>query len=62
MSSHAISVHIPEEPLIVDGDGTRLAQVFSNLLNNAAKFMDPSGHIEITASREGDRAVVVTRV
>jgi signal transduction histidine kinase len=46
------------EPLIVDGDPVRLAQVIGNLLNNATKYTDPGGRIEVAARRRGDWAVV----
>lgn len=42
---HALTVHLPPEPLWVEGDLIRLAQVVSNLLNNAAKYTDEGGHI-----------------
>ena len=50
---HALEVRMPSESLPVDGDSTRLAQVFSNLLNNAAKYTEPGGRIVLTASRGG---------
>ena len=44
--------------LVVDGDPARLAQVFANLLANAAKYTDPGGRVELAARREGDDLVV----
>jgi len=58
---HVISVTQPDEDILVEADLTRLAQVFSNLLNNSAKYMDPGGHIWLTATREGDEVVVSVR-
>jgi signal transduction histidine kinase/ActR/RegA family two-component response regulator len=55
---HTLAVTLPQEPVVVDADAIRLAQVFSNLLNNAAKYTDPGGSIAISARRERDRAVV----
>ena len=51
---------MPDHPVILDADSTRLAQVFSNLLNNAAKYTNPGGHIELTVtSHEHDVTVSV---
>ncbi|HZM33904.1 MAG TPA: ATP-binding protein [Burkholderiales bacterium] len=55
---HRLRVNLPAEPLVVDADATRLAQVFSNLLNNAANYTDAGGSIELAARREGGTAVV----
>ena len=56
---HELTVMLPKQPIIVDADLTRLAQVFSNLLNNSAKYMDRGGHIRLTAERQGSDVVVV---
>jgi signal transduction histidine kinase/CheY-like chemotaxis protein len=58
---HSLDVRLPRETLPVDGDTTRLAQVFSNLLNNAAKYTDPGGRIELTAYREAKEIVVTVK-
>jgi signal transduction histidine kinase/ActR/RegA family two-component response regulator len=46
------------EPLPLDADPLRLTQVFSNLLNNAAKYTDRGGRIGISCERQGSDAVV----
>lgn len=53
-------VSLPAEPILLEADATRLAQVVSNLLHNAAKFSERSGRIWLTAERE--RNVVVLRI
>jgi PAS domain S-box-containing protein len=55
---HELTVSLPEQPLMVDADMTRLAQVFMNLLNNAAKYSDRGGHIRLNADLDGSEAVV----
>jgi signal transduction histidine kinase/CheY-like chemotaxis protein len=55
---HEFSMTTPPEPLYVQADGTRLAQIFSNLITNAAKYTDPGGRIAIAIEREGDHALV----
>lgn len=47
---HALTVELPPEPIYLDADATRLAQVFSNLLNNAAKYTNQGGQILFQAS------------
>jgi signal transduction histidine kinase/ActR/RegA family two-component response regulator len=57
-AGHTFGVSLPEEPVLVHGDAVRLAQVFTNLLNNACKYTDPGGSIRLTARREGERAFI----
>jgi signal transduction histidine kinase len=58
---HVLELHLAPEPISVDADRTRLAQVFSNLLNNAAKYTPPGGRITVTVEREGREGVVRVR-
>ncbi len=55
---HHLEVDVPDETLELVADPTRLAQVVSNLLNNAAKYTTPGGHIALRARREGGQAVI----
>ncbi len=59
--SHALSVEVAREGLLVEADPVRLAQVFANLLTNAAKYTDPGGRIAVQARRDGGRVVVSVR-
>jgi PAS domain S-box-containing protein len=55
---HELIVTVPDRPLYVDADKTRLAQALCNLLTNAAKFSDRGGRIWLTAGQQGSDAVV----
>lgn len=52
---------LPPQPVWVDGDATRLAQVIGNLLQNAAKFTRTGGRVEVELGQEGQTAVVRVR-
>lgn len=58
---HELTISLPPQPLYLDADAIRLAQVFSNLLNNAAKYTKAGGHIWLTAGQEGSDAVISVR-
>lgn len=58
---HELTIRLPSEPVELDADPVRLAQVFLNLLNNAAKYTKRGGHIWLAADREGSDAVISVR-
>jgi signal transduction histidine kinase len=58
---HELTVEIRAQDLLVDGDPDRLAQVFSNLLLNAAKYTGAGGHITLTLDQENDEAIITVR-
>jgi PAS domain S-box-containing protein len=58
---HTLTVSVPTEPILLHADLTRLAQVFSNLLTNAAKYTDRGGSISLVAELDGIELVARVR-
>ncbi|MEO7578374.1 MAG: ATP-binding protein [Massilia sp.] len=55
---HTLSLSLPEPALALDADPTRVTQIISNLLNNAAKYTPEHGRIALSAARDGDSALI----
>ena len=60
-AGHELAVLLPDRQLVVDGDRTRLAQVFTNLLSNAVKYTERGGRIEIGVTLERGMVGVTIR-
>jgi signal transduction histidine kinase/DNA-binding response OmpR family regulator len=58
---HSLVVDVPDDRIMLDGDVTRLTQVISNLLNNAAKYTDVGGQITLSAQANDEEAIVRVR-
>ncbi|GAC1538864.1 MAG: hypothetical protein NVS2B9_05600 [Myxococcales bacterium] len=58
---HQLRVTVPREGLQLDADPIRMAQVIANLLNNAAKYTDPGGTLEVEGLREDGEVVLRVR-
>ena len=56
--AHVLAVELPDAPLWADADFTRLAQAFSNLLNNAAKYTARGGQITVSAAADASLAAI----
>jgi two-component system, sensor histidine kinase len=54
-----VRAELPTTPIVLNGDRTRLAQVVGNLLQNAAKFCDRGGTVNVRITREADRASII---
>jgi PAS domain S-box-containing protein len=51
-SNNELEMNLPDEPIFIDADPTRIAQIFLNILNNAAKYSEPYGKISLVASKK----------
>lgn len=60
-AGHDFTIRLPDEPIYLDAGPVRLAQVFSNLLNNAAKYTEKGGRIHLNVERRGGEAVITVR-
>jgi signal transduction histidine kinase/ActR/RegA family two-component response regulator len=58
LHGHELVIDLPDRPVFLHGDATRLAQILSNLLNNAAKYTNRGGRVSLKATVE-DRSLVV---
>lgn len=58
---HQLTVDLPAEPIYLNADRARLAQVFGNLLNNSCKYTRPQGTISLSAKRMDGEVVVTVR-
>jgi PAS domain S-box-containing protein len=58
---HTLNVGFSEAPVYLDVDAARIVQVVGNLLNNAAKYMQEGGRIDLTAFADGGTAVIRVR-
>jgi PAS domain S-box-containing protein len=59
--NHELTVTLPPSPIYLEADLTRLAQVFSNLLNNAARYTERGGHIGLTAKKQEKEVLVAVQ-
>lgn len=60
-AGHHLTIDLPNEPIYLNADSARLAQVFGNLLNNSCKYTRPRGTISLRAKRVGDEVVVTVK-
>ncbi len=56
--NHELTVAIPEQPIFLDADPNRLAQVLSNLLNNSTKYTPEGGRIRLSSEQQGSDVVI----
>ena len=57
----SLTIQLTQEPVVVDADAVRLAQVVSNLVDNAVKYTPDAGHINVAVTADGREAVIVVQ-
>jgi PAS domain S-box-containing protein len=60
-AGHHLTVELPDEPIYLNADGARLAQLFGNLLNNSCKYTRAAGTVSLSAKRVGDEVEVTVK-
>src|SRR5262249_46509826 len=60
-AGHHLTIDLPDEPVYLNADRARLAQLFGNLLNNSCKYTRPGGTVSLSAKRDGDEVVVTVK-
>ncbi|MBA3484073.1 MAG: response regulator [Pirellulales bacterium] len=60
-AGHELSVSLPSDPIFLNADLTRLAEVFGNLLSNSAKYTPRGGQISLAVERQGEEAIVTVK-
>jgi len=60
-AGHELTVELPPQPIILNADPSRLAQVLSNLINNAAKYTPDGGNIRLSAECYGHEVSVMVK-
>jgi signal transduction histidine kinase/ActR/RegA family two-component response regulator len=58
LHGHELVIDLPDRPVFLHGDATRLAQILSNLLNNAAKYTNRGGRVSLSARVEDETLVL----
>lgn len=57
----SLTMQLTQDPVVVDADAVRLAQVVSNLVDNAVKYTPDAGHINVAVTADGREAVIVVQ-
>jgi two-component system CheB/CheR fusion protein len=60
-AGHTLRVDLPSTPIMLDADAARISQVLMNLLNNAAKYTEPGGSIQVRVTMEGDGVSIAVK-